>query len=265
MFVNVLRAQQTKGLRSGVFWVEASLLAALTALMVVLTNTMSELSSDAPVTLAGQLGDMLKQTSASSMGHMLVVVLAGSLMAHEYSRRSLHLWLSRGVSRPTFLWTKFVSLLAPIALFMLVTVAVTAPIAAGFTYAEHGTVGPLSAELGGLVWTTVLGTYALIPYAALALFLAVVGRSMLVAVGGSLAFTLVAETLLAQLLNLFGGRAVDAIAYLPSGLAASVVGLDSGSLYTPVEPGTAAVLIAGYTLVFLVAATLVFRRQDLSA
>ncbi len=265
MFMNVLRAQQTKGLRSGVFWVEASLLAAVTALMVVLTNTMSELSNDAPATLAGQLGDMLKQTSASSMGHMLVVVLAGSLMAHEYSRRSLHLWLSRGVSRSTFLWTKFVSFLAPIALFMLVTAAVTAPIAAAFTYAEYGTVGPFSAEFGGLVWTTLLGAYAVVPYAALALLLAVVGRSMLVAVGGSLAFTLLAETLLAQILSLIGGRAVDAMAYMPSGLAASVVGLDMGGIYTSVEPGLAAVLIAGYTVAFLGAATLLFRRQDLSA
>ena len=264
MFLNVLHAQQTKTLRSRVFWVETVFLAGVTAMMVALTNVISELRSDAPVTMAGQLRDMLQQTGTSSMGHMLVVVLAAALMAHEYSRRSLHLWLSRGVSRSAFLWAKFASFLVPIALFLLVTAVVTVPIAAAFTLAEHGTVGPLTGELVGLAQTAALGAYALVPYAALALLLAVVGRSMLFAVGGSLVLTLLAETILWQILGLIGGGAEDALAYLPWGLASGLMGLEMGGL-SLLTPGAAAAVIAVYIVALLAAATLLFQRQDLSA
>ena len=264
MFLNVLHAQQSKTLRSGVFRVEVALLAGVTALMVVLTNVISEMRSDAPVTLAGQLRDMLQQTGTSSIGHMLAVVLAGALMAHEYSRRSVHLWLSRGVSRSAFLWAKFVSFLVPIALFLLVTAAVTVPISSAFTIAEHGTVGPLAGELAGLAKTAALGAFALVPYAALALLLAVAGRSTLFAVGGSLAFTLLAETILWQILGLIGGRAADALVYLPWGLASGLMGVQMGELPL-LSPGAAAGVIALYIVALLAAATLLFRRQDLSA
>ncbi len=264
MFLNVLRAQQAKTIRSGVFWVEASLLAAVTALLAVLTNTISELSSDAPVTMAGQLGEMLEQTGTSTMGHVLAIVLAGAIMAHEYNWRSLHLWLSRGVSRSTFLWAKFASLLLPIGLFFLITAAVAGPIAAVFTQAEHGTVGPLAGEIAGLARTAFLGMYAVVPYAALALFLAVAGRSMLVAVGGGLGVTLLAEILLVQIGSMIGGWAADMVAYLPNALAPAVLGMEIEGPYTPLEPSVAALLIAAYTMVFLVAATVLFRRQDLN-
>jgi ABC-2 type transport system permease protein len=264
MFLNVLRAQQAKTLRGGVFWVEIVLLAGVTALLTTLVNTINELSTDASPTMAGQLSEMLEHTGTSTLGHLLAVVLAGAVMANEYGWRSLHLWLSRGVSRSTFLWAKFVSTLLPIALFLLVTAAITAPIAAVFTQAEHGTIGPLSGELGGLAQTAALAAYAVVPYAALALLLAVLGRSMLVAVGGGLTLTLLAETLFVQIMGMIGGRAVDLVAYLPSALGPGMLGMDVGGAYAPLEPGIAALLTAGYTLVFMVAATLLFRRQDLS-
>lgn len=264
MFLNVLHGQQGKTLRSGVFWVELVLLAGITALLTVLLNTHSDLSNEAPATMAGQLSQMLEHTGVSTLGHWMAVVLAGAMMAHEYGARSLHLWLSRGVSRSTFLWAKFVSVLLPIVLFFAITAAVTAPIAAAFTQAEHGSVGPFWSEVGALAQTVGLGFYAIVPYAAFALLLAVAGRSMLVAVGGGMAVTLVSETLLVQILTMIGGRAVDVIAYLPGGLAQGVLGLEmEGASYTLLAPATAAALIGVYTLVFMAAATILFRRQDL--
>src|SRR5665648_38448 len=158
MFVNVLRAQQTKTLASGILWIELAALAAITALLVTLTNTITELKADAPVTMAGQMNEMLQHAGTSTMGHVLAVVLAGAIMANEYNWRSLHLWLSQGVSRTTLLWTKFVSLIVPVALFFVVTAAVTAAIAGGFVYAEHGSIGPVAGELDDLLRTGRVGS-----------------------------------------------------------------------------------------------------------
>ncbi len=262
MFVNVLRAQQTKTLASGVLWIELAALAAITALLVTLTNTMAELKADAPVTLAGQMNEMLQHAGTSTMGHVLAVVLAGAIMAHEYNWRSLHLWLSQGVSRTTLLWTKFVSLIVPVALFFVVTAAVTAGVAGTFLYVEHGSIGPVAGELGDLLRTAGLGAYGVLPFAALALLLAVSGRSMLVAVGGGLALTMMGEMLFVQIMGMIGGRALDLVAYLPGSLVPGVLGMDIEA-YQPLEPGAAALAIAIYTVLFMGAATLIFQRQDL--
>lgn len=265
MFTNVFRAQQTKALRSEVLWVELLVLAAITGLLVVLTNSLAELRVEAPAAMAGQVGDMLEHLGISTMGHVLVVILAGALMANDYGWRSLHLWLGQGVPRTTFLWAKFASILVPVVLFFLLTAAVTAPIAGGFAQSEHGTVGPVLGELGGLFETAALGAYSVLPFAALALLLAVAGRSMLVAVGGGLAVTILTETMAVQVLALIGGRAADAIAYLPGSLATGLLGSEvQGGLYTPLDPWPAGALVAAYTLAFLAAATVVFRRQDLN-
>jgi ABC-type transport system involved in multi-copper enzyme maturation permease subunit len=263
MFLNVFRAQQRKALRSGVVWVELVLLAAITALLVVLTNTVTELSAQAPTTAAGQIAEMLEHTGTSTLGQLLVVVLAGAMMAHEYSNRSLHLWLSRGVSRSALLWAKFGSIILPLALFFVVTAVVTGPVAGAFVYADQGSVGPLLGEAAGLAKTAALGTVAMLPYAALAVVLAVAGRSMLVAIGGGMA-PLVAETLLVQITSIIGGRAVDIVAYLPRGLAQGLLGMEAPAPFSVLDPAPAGLLIAVYTVGLMGLATLLFRRQDLN-
>lgn len=264
MFINVFRAQQAKTLQSRVLWVEVALLAGFAGLMTILVNSVGELAGDRPSSLAGQLTDILETTAASTMGGTLVLVLAGALMAEEYGWRSLHLWLGQGVSRPTFLWTKFASLLLPIALFFLVAAAVTAPLAAFFLGRKTATVGPITDQLGALLSTGALGAYGILPYAALAMLLAVAGRSMLVAVGGGLGLTLVVENLLVQLLAMLGGGAMQIVPYLPTVLSQSVLGADPEAAFTPLGSGPAAALIARYTIAFLGLATVLFLRQDLS-
>ncbi|GAB4250737.1 MAG: hypothetical protein Kow00122_08300 [Thermoleophilia bacterium] len=258
MFANVFSAQQIKSLRNPVLWIELLLVAGVAALVTVLLNTVGDLAEDRSGSAAGQVIDMVK--TMSGLGAALAVVLAGALMAQEYSWRSLHLWLSMGVSRRTFLWTKFLSLLVPMALFFVTAATITAAFAFALmndvpaTFA--GWEGELALALGA-------GLYSLLPYAALAVFLAVLGRSMLVAVGGGLGLTLIAENLFVQLANLIGGGAVEVIRYLPSMLSQGLLESDA-SLVEPLGSGASAGLIGLYTLVLLAAATYLLRRQDLS-
>jgi len=258
MFARVLKAQQSKVFRSSVLWVEVGLLAAFALLITVLRNVTTELGGDSTETVGGQLLDVLQTTGTATMGGMLAVVLAGALMAQEYGWRSLHLWLSKGVARSTFLWTKFLSMLGPILLFFVAAALVTLPASALLVDGE------IALDWGEIFLTMAAGVYAVLPYTALALLLAVVGRSMLVAIGGGLVITLLVENLFVQLANLLGDGATQILPYLPNMLAQGVMRMESEMTVAPLDPAPAAALIAVYTVILLGAATIVLRRQDLS-
>ena len=115
--------------------------------------------------------------------------------------------------------------------------------------------------------------YTLLPYAALTFLLAVASRSTVVAVGGGLAYTLLIEGVLMQLLGLVGGTWAKIGQYLPAGLSNSLASLNRVSRQTNsglvtqadgLSMETAVIGIALYTLLFVGLAVLAFRRQDLS-
>jgi MFS family permease len=153
-----------------------------------------------------------------SLGGILIVVLVGAIMAQEYTWRTLQLWLSRGVPRRTFLTTKF-GLLLP-------TLLLVRHAAAG-RGADNGRFQPDSprphplcaVEWGNLAPLTLATAYTLLPYAGLAFFLAVATRSTIVAVGGGLAYTLLLEGIVVQLLTFAGGNWAEIGKYVPAGLA----------------------------------------------
>jgi hypothetical protein len=113
----------------------------------------------------------------------------------------------------------------------------------------------------------------LLPYAGLAFFLAVATRSTMITVGGGLAYTLLLEGIVVQLLTFAGGGWAEIGKYVPAGLAQGMLILDRNATMTidgqaapPVqylEPGAAAIGVAIYTVVFIALSILIFRRQDL--
>ena len=112
----------------------------------------------------------------------------------------------------------------------------------------------------------------LLPYAALTFFLAIASRSTVVAIGGGLAFSLLIEGVFVQVVALVGGTWARIGQHLPAGLADSLTMLNRVTDGTPsslvpqpdvVNPQTAVLGIALYTILFVGLALLAFRRQDL--
>ncbi len=117
------------------------------------------------------------------------------------------------------------------------------------------------------------GAYALMPYAALTMLLAVLTRSMAGALGGGIAVALLGEAIVGQVLGLVGEGGQRIAQFLPSMMGRSLGNLGnamvSGYTAPPAEmillsPGAAAVGLAVYTVVLLALALVIFRRQDLS-
>ncbi|HZJ03469.1 MAG TPA: ABC transporter permease subunit [Thermoleophilia bacterium] len=266
MFWNVFLAQQTKILKQRIVWIELVLLAGLVALISAAPYIVGDQNAAGSrnLSLTREVADLVATMGEATIGGLLVVILAGTATAQEYSWRSLHQWLSNGVSRLVFLGGKFASLLLPLVLIPATALVVATPVTAFFLQRQQGTLGSLTEHLPDMLLTVPLTAYALMPYAAMAVLLAVAGRSMATAIGGGLAFTLVVENLASQLLMVLGGSAAKLVAYLPSGFARGLLGSgpEGGPELFPAP--VAAAGIAAYTALFFVAALWILRRQDLS-
>ncbi len=217
------------------------------------------------------LGYATGYASWTSYGTFLLIVLVGVLLAQEYSWRTLNLWLSHGVPRPLLLLAKFVLSLVPALLIVFVCLLTVGGLSAFFSFLVQGTVNLHSVDYAQLILSYLRTTYSMLPYAALTFLLAAVSRSAVVAVGGGLAFVLVLETTLINVLPLLGQNFARTVQYLPSGLASA---LNSQNLaiaketvtQSPLQPGpfVATIGIAVYTLIFCGAAMWVFQHQDLA-
>ena len=284
MFWQMVSVEQKKLTRRKILWIELAVAAAAAVFIPLViylasqsTNSNVIITTDGPVEdmiawpLALRLGiDML---SGGGLGGLLIVILVGALTAQEYGWRTMQLWLSNGVSRPVLVLAKFTVILLPALFFVL----------AGFG-AGAVTTGLITQNLQGSLpftevdwWQAALSilrtAYTLLPYAALTFMLAIASRATVVAVGGGLAYAILAEGMLIQLLSFLGGFWGDIAHYLPGSLSNSLAALNrvsaaAGSAFVSptdgVSAATAAIGIALYTLLFVGLAMFAFRRQDLS-
>jgi ABC-2 type transport system permease protein len=283
MFWQIVNTEHTKIFKRAIFWVEVAVALALIAAMYLVMFAISRpgASSEMPPEAIAEIEEILTWPSAlnglvgmaagPSLGGIIMVILAGAVMAQEYTWNTLQLWLSRGVPRSLFLGAKFVALLLPMLILVLAVLVAGGALTATFTVLIDG-----SLPVSEVAWLELLlqsgkVAYTMLPYAALAFFLAVLSRSTIVAVGGGLAYVLAGEGVAVQLLTLAGGGWAQIGRYIPSGLAQAlqesnaglVIGdADSLDALQYLEPGQAAIGIALYTLLFVGLAVLAFRRQD---
>ncbi len=134
MFWNVFLSQQTKILKQRLLWVELVGLAAIITLIATVPYIVEEAQAAGAerTSLIEDVTFLVKLSGGAAIGGMLIVVLAGAAMGSEYGWHSVHLWLSKGVSRPVFLWGKFASLAAPLVFIPLTAAAVGTPLLAFF-------------------------------------------------------------------------------------------------------------------------------------
>jgi ABC-type transport system involved in multi-copper enzyme maturation permease subunit len=288
MFWNIFLLEQHKLLKRTLLWAELALLALLVLVLhVALYVTVqwrpagSEVDPEV-IAMVRQsllwpkaLINALDFAAGNGPGGLVVIVLVGAAVAQEYTWRTLHLWLSQGVPRPRLLGAKFAALVVPLLLVVLVPLVAGGAVTAYFTYQQTGGLNLAEVSALHLALSALRTAYTLLPYAALTSLLAVVSRSAVVAIGGGVAYALLVESILVQLLALGSETAARVARLLPGMLAAGLlqlnqttaevsVGLNAGPGTRLLDPGPAAVGIALYTLAFFGLAVWVFRRQDLA-
>jgi ABC-type transport system involved in multi-copper enzyme maturation permease subunit len=266
MFWHAFLSQQSKILRQKLLWIELAGMAAIIALLSTLPYIEDGARgiSGETMSLTADMTMLVKFSGGAAFGGLLMVILAGAAMGGEYGWHGVHQWLSRGVSRPAFLWGKFASLLVPLALIPLTALAVGGPLMAIFINMKQGGLGPIADGLPDLLTSIPVSMYTMLPYIALAVLLAILGKSTVTAIGGGIAFMVVVESILGQLLPLLGGWWAEIPGYLPSRMAASLLEMESEGAAVLLPQYQAALGLAVWTIALLALATWVFQRQDLS-
>ncbi len=286
-FIPLLYAERRKLLGRALPWVEVLIFALLVGILhvAVMLTLQQGNAKELPPQVANEIRQMLYWpqglkgalafANGGEIGGLFVIVLVGAFMAQEYTWHSIHLWLSRGISRTAYLLAKTTVIFGFLVLFVLVALIVGGGATAVFTYVEQGALPLDQVDVLALLWDVLVVTYTLVPYAALAFFLAVLSRSTMVTIGVGLGYTLLAENLIAEVLMMISPETARAMRYLPTMLTKSLiqyitpesqvtVGMGIGDTVSLLRPGTAAILLGVYTLLFLGGAVWLFRRQDVT-
>lgn len=283
MFKNALSIENTKHLKRRLLWVELAIF--ILVISIAFSFIYLSFFSSPPriaipaaeranlaimVTWPGSLVEMLHMVGGSSLGPLLVIIFVGAVTAQEYTWRTFHLLLSRGAPRSHLLAAKFTALLIPISAFVLTALIVGAAITAIFSFLIDGGLNTAQLDFLQLLLSVVRTGFTLLPYAGLTFFLAVASRSTVAAIGGGLAFSLVFETTLVQVLGLLGENMARLTQFFPTALAnrlmlinQTAIGAESTVPVGALTPLEAALAILAWTVVFLSMSLLIFQRQDL--
>jgi ABC-type transport system involved in multi-copper enzyme maturation permease subunit len=223
-----------------------------------------------PWSLVGTFGKIYQ------IGWLVVFVVVGTVVAQEYSWRSLHLWASQGVSRAILLMAKFAALIVVLMLVVIIPLIVNGGLSAFFTHEINGSLDFGSVDYPYLALSLGVGILSLLPYAACAHLLAVAGKSTFVPIGGGVAFFFLENVLASKQLpltqylpcNLVNSLSV-VYASIPKVSLEPMLNPDSSvtSSAPPFElmpPGWAIFGLILWTLFLIGMALFIFRRQDLT-
>lgn len=288
-FIHLTSAESRKLSGRALLWAEAGIFALLVAglhLALIAALAAPQQQGLPPEAIAalkaslrwpqGFLGG-LAFVGGSGLGGLFVVVLAAALSGQEYTWRTVHLWLSRGVGRGAYLLSKVVVLSAALLLLALTAFLAGAAATGAYTLHASGSLPWHALPWGKAAVGVLAATLSLVPYAALALLIAILTRSTLAAVGFGVGYNLLVENMAAKVLMLVSPQAARITRYLPAMLGQSLlqgvapgtevsVGVTGQSGTTALlSPAAAALLLAAYTLAALAIAWWAFRRQDISA
>lgn len=286
MLANAFRMEVTKVFRRRMTWVLVAILVLLVAGVYLLIYAVAKDALSDPAVSAGTveevhgmlcwpgaLSSLLGLTGGAGLGGLMLVVLVGAMTAQEYTWRTTHLWLSRGLPRSAFLLAKYATLVVAALLIVLTAVLVASPLTAWFTQQLTGSLNLVDLNLAEMGLSILRTAYTILPYIGLTFLVAILTRSTAAAIGVGLAYTLLVENILVQLLGLAGGMWADVARYAPASLAAALmqtnqrlveVDLGSGVNAGLPSPWAAAGGIALYAVVFLGLSLWAFRRQNLT-
>jgi ABC-type transport system involved in multi-copper enzyme maturation permease subunit len=283
MFWHVLSIENTKITRRKIFWVQLLLIAIIVlTIQLVLFGTFENgmgglaipeeerLSLASAITWPGALVNILTYIGGNAFGGLFFVILVGAVTAQEYTWRTLHLWLSRGVSRPVLISAKFTALLLPAILLVSIAFLIGGLMTAATSIHINDALYLDRLNFMQLFLSILRTAYTLLPYGALTFFLAVVSRSTVVAISGGVSYVLLLESLISQLMEILGGPMQNLVQYLPNRLSERILivnqltfDMERGAIVSVGDSWIAMLGIASWTFLFLGLSLWIFLNQDL--
>jgi hypothetical protein len=266
-FVRLLGIEIRKTLRHPALWTGLLALFLLLGMFTLVSHL--QIARGVRVAQGGLEKDLLSGLAFYNWIAILVYAVIGAVIAgFDYPDRSIQLWLERGVGRPLLLSARLVDMLLFGLLIVCYAVASLLALGALSRLVLFGSVHTSHLDLSALLPVTLHVFWSALPYLALALLLAVVSRSPLVAAAGTMVYGSVFEMLAMQA----GGRFTLIVRYLPASLSqvlqTSNAALDRTVPHIPLSPSlitpTQAFLWIGVIFCALSTTSLIiFLRQDL--
>lgn len=289
MFLRLLLVEESKLLKRWLLWILIAIMVGMVFLSIVVPFVLVYREARAvqgplPPEILDNLRENLPvkaieramRMNQLGFGGVLLMIFTGTVVAQEYSWRSLHLWLSRGLSRGTVYLAKAVALLGPIMLMALVPVIFGGLFSLGMSQVMKDLIGDMSVptvNMANLLMSILREVFTLSYCVTLAYFLTIWSRSQVMAVAGSVLIELMVDSLGYSVLSSINTGIRKLGGYIPQGLWRSIHLVSRVGTELPeiphaegilLETNTAALLLLSYTVVLLLGAALIFRRQELS-
>ncbi|MCW6034783.1 ABC transporter permease subunit [Spirulina subsalsa FACHB-351] len=161
---------------------------------------------------------------SSNLGGLFLLILAADVANSEYQWRTLHLYLSQGISRVMLVSVRILALIVPALLFVLAPLLLAVVSTLILTPLLGGSFD-LAAIQWGSFWVNVARTVLyLVPFSTFAFMLGVLTRSMAVTIIFSLLYVFIAEPVLKSMGDFFGQRLGEITPYLPFQLTNALLG-----------------------------------------
>ncbi|MBV9710908.1 MAG: ABC transporter permease subunit [Ktedonobacteraceae bacterium] len=225
MFWNVLLLETDKLFKRALFWIE---LAVLVTIIIVADVVQYLISTSIPSAAGRQLTTLFtwptglenaaQFADAHILGGLLLIILLSMLTAQEYSWRTYHLWLGRGISRSSLLGAKCLVALIATFLVVLTSVIVSSAVTGVLTLVVKGSLPFQQINVAHFLSNISIVYYSLLPYVALAFLLSIISRSVILAISVGLVFLLFIEGTIYTIFSLNHGIIGSMVQYLPIGL-----------------------------------------------
>jgi ABC-type transport system involved in multi-copper enzyme maturation permease subunit len=267
MLTNLFIIENHKLYRRIIIWVEIVLFVGLACFAYLMLGVRNPAEPALLFPASINQNRVLEMTTGYRVGGLLFVVLVAASTAPDYGWGTLNLLVSRSAPRPLVLIAKFLALLFPCVLLTLTPQIGSAVVSAGLTLLHEGSLAAAAqVDWGKALLGIALAAYSLLPYGALAFFLAILTRSSVFSIGVAAGFGLIGENMLISFLQMMGEDFLRIAYYLPGGLIRGLfAAYEPADIPGLLSPGVSAIGIALYALVFLILSIVVFQKQDLSA
>lgn len=279
MFLRLLLLEKDKLAGRLVLWIELGILA-LAIVLVDVIEYLIAVNNSGPATTALEQNlawphsaiTSVNFSEAHSLGGILIVIIIAVVTAREYSWRTFHLWLSRGVSRLALMGAKSVVIIALSLVLVLTSLIVGLIVTAILTLLLHGSLQLSQDNVQQLVLNFLAIDLGLLPYAALTFMFTILFRNLAASMSIVLVLLLLVESILYETSLALGNTTIaQAAQYLPVGLSNGIntAIFDSQGANTAIIPNVhyatplvACIGLLAYTIIFAGIGIWRFSRQN---
>jgi hypothetical protein len=214
MFLRLLTIEVRKTLKHPALWLGLAALLFLFGMFMLISHL--QVANGFRKASGGLEKDLITGLAFYNWISVLVYAVIGAVIAaFDYPDRSIQLWLTRGVTRPTLLFARLTTSLffgLMIVGFALVSLLGLSALSRTLFF---GTIDASGLNVAALLPVGVRLFWSAVPYLALTVLLAVVSRSPLFAAGGTIVYGSVFEMLAMKA----GDKFPMLVRYLPASLA----------------------------------------------